>query len=623
MSKKLIFSLVILTSCLGISLPALMFSQNKATVYLHPATQTVAQGEVVLIYFNVASVNDLYSLQISLKYDSNLLKYEDVSEGSFLNENGQANTFRINPLLETGLIKGYGISRIGQVPGIFGSGTLAIFRFRALALGTAQVTILTSAQQGTKLLNSDLDSIDYLTMETTVTIRASQDQPSEDKQPPFIKSTSPAKNALDVPRDTGISLKLTDTGAGVDPQSIILTVNQSRITPQISQNDADYLVSYQSAEPFNYNQMITITVDAKDLAAMPNVMPQERYSFITEAEPDTTPPLISQINVAEITPQGARITWRTDESATSIVKYKPSGVPGYYSESNFDHLVRQHSISLDNFQPGTDYVFQVSSRDYQGNLASSAEQSFQTLASADVFEGELVKGSGANVYLIEKGKKRLIVTAQIFESHGWQWSKIFTLSEEKLNGYPLEENVALGRQGQLVKGSSSRIYLITQDKKRPILSATAFESHGFKWSEIISLSEAELDTYPESANLSLILKNSRCLAKLEHNPNVWLIEKEVRRYLRSREIFESYQLRWQDIQTIDSSEMASYPLCRLIKSPSSPNIYYLNSALEKRWLSSIQALNAWADTLDYDQQKIIEVNQQELESYETGQNINV
>jgi|GEM_PF-302706 len=96
------------------------------------------------------------------------------------------------------------------------------------------------------------------------------------------------------------------------------------------------------------------------------------------AEPDTTPPVISNVSV---TPSecSALITWTTDEDANSIVEYGLSDPP---LDSQFDGTrVTSHSIPLNGLTPGTLYYYRVGSTDASNNgPAWSSVSTFTTSA---------------------------------------------------------------------------------------------------------------------------------------------------------------------------------------------------------------------------------------------------
>ena len=103
----------------------------------------------------------------------------------------------------------------------------------------------------------------------------------------------------------------------------------------------------------------------------------EELLFPKELINDTTPPIITNITVTNITYDSATIKWDTDEFANSLVKYGISS--GAYTKQEYDELfVKNHSVSLYNLSPGTKYYFVVKSVDLSGNSVESSEYSFTT-----------------------------------------------------------------------------------------------------------------------------------------------------------------------------------------------------------------------------------------------------
>jgi len=103
----------------------------------------------------------------------------------------------------------------------------------------------------------------------------------------------------------------------------------------------------------------------------------EELLFPKELINDTTPPIISNITVTNITENSATIKWDTDEFADSLVKYGTSS--GAYTKQEYDELfVKKHAVSLYNLSPGTKYYFVVKSVDLSGNSAESSEYTFTT-----------------------------------------------------------------------------------------------------------------------------------------------------------------------------------------------------------------------------------------------------
>lgn len=118
--------------------------------------------------------------------------------------------------------------------------------------------------------------------------------------------------------------------------------------------------------------------------------------------PDTTPPVISNVQSSNITATSALITWTTDEASNSTVEY---GLTTSYGSTVLNATnVTSHSITLNNLNANTLYHYRVKSTDAAGNTATSADHSFQTggltayaPASTTILQGSLASGSFSNL----------------------------------------------------------------------------------------------------------------------------------------------------------------------------------------------------------------------------------
>ena len=102
---------------------------------------------------------------------------------------------------------------------------------------------------------------------------------------------------------------------------------------------------------------------------------------------DKVPPVISNISIADITDMSARISWETDEDATSFVEYGPTADYGHmYGQWGTTTL---HTVVLENLKPATDYHFRAVSSDNWGNVGYSDDQTFTTLSGIEEVTEEL------------------------------------------------------------------------------------------------------------------------------------------------------------------------------------------------------------------------------------------
>lgn len=90
---------------------------------------------------------------------------------------------------------------------------------------------------------------------------------------------------------------------------------------------------------------------------------------------DEDAPVISNVQVASTTQDSVTITWETDEDADSLVNYGLKEDYGIVRIPQVDKT--QHSITLDDLEPGRVYHFRVVSSDEEGNQGISADYKVQ------------------------------------------------------------------------------------------------------------------------------------------------------------------------------------------------------------------------------------------------------
>lgn len=106
---------------------------------------------------------------------------------------------------------------------------------------------------------------------------------------------------------------------------------------------------------------------------------------LKSAQNDLIAPVVSEIQVPEITVNGVTISWRTNEPSTSRVEY---GLSTEYGSSLISSAqpITEHNITLTGLIPGSQYYFRIIATDAAGNT-STANSSFNTLTDQNMDEG--------------------------------------------------------------------------------------------------------------------------------------------------------------------------------------------------------------------------------------------
>ncbi|MDI6603230.1 MAG: fibronectin type III domain-containing protein, partial [Patescibacteria group bacterium] len=105
---------------------------------------------------------------------------------------------------------------------------------------------------------------------------------------------------------------------------------------------------------------------------------------------DTTPPIISQIEIKDITSSTAKISWKTNEKSNSLVEYGLTSNYGLIG-GNHEERITDHQVILSGLKQGTIYHFRVISYDDSGNKAASEDRTFSTLEIPEVIREEIKK----------------------------------------------------------------------------------------------------------------------------------------------------------------------------------------------------------------------------------------
>jgi hypothetical protein len=122
-------------------------------------------------------------------------------------------------------------------------------------------------------------------------------------------------------------------------------------------------------------QSYTYAVKCLDSAANTNI-DDYLISFSIDSA-DATPPVITDVQVTELTPYTAEVTWATNEPATSQVEYGPSGSYGQFTLVD-TALVTAHSVLLRGLDAVTLYHFRARSIDIGDNETLSSGETFTT-----------------------------------------------------------------------------------------------------------------------------------------------------------------------------------------------------------------------------------------------------
>ena len=104
--------------------------------------------------------------------------------------------------------------------------------------------------------------------------------------------------------------------------------------------------------------------------------------FVMAQQP--TAPVISNVQIEEVGDREITITWETDRDADSLINYGLQPDLGIVRIPGADR--REHSVTLENLDPGRTYYFRVISADEDGNQGISADYRIETSGDPQIGE---------------------------------------------------------------------------------------------------------------------------------------------------------------------------------------------------------------------------------------------
>jgi len=102
---------------------------------------------------------------------------------------------------------------------------------------------------------------------------------------------------------------------------------------------------------------------------------------------------------------------------------------------------------------------------------------------------------GTNVYYItDRGLKHLIPSLEVFKSYNNSFKDVFVVSPSELNEY--KDSVLIRQTGQ------SKVYLIENNMKRWIASASVFKQREYSFQDITEVNQTEMNYYQEGSPIT-------------------------------------------------------------------------------------------------------------------------
>jgi peptidoglycan hydrolase-like amidase len=190
------------------------------------------------------------------------------------------------------------------------------------------------------------------------------------------------------------------------------------------------------------------------------------------------------------------------------------------------------------------------------SLVQNQINSFLGASLNKVADGALVKSyTRDRVYLIQDNKRRPILSQRLFNLKKYKWSSVISLSDRDLAVYPLSTPLSYPN-GTLIKGFGPEVYLIENEKRRLITSMALFNNRGYKWKDVITISDEELLGHPVG---EIVLFKDGTLIK-GPSPEIYLVKNQKKNWIKSIDVFLKLGFNWKNVVKISSQEVNQYAL---------------------------------------------------------------
>lgn len=269
---------------------------------------------------------------------------------------------------------------------------------------------------------------------------------------------------------------------------------------------------------------------------------------------------------------------------------RPSIKPGVYTEG-------LTLITGDGNTPGAHYSLVVDTRCSVGQASNPRAN------------GVLIRDTrNGRIYVIEKGKKRHILSTLAAKTNGFKLEERVDVSASEIG--VLEDGAAINiREGTLIKSpNDSRVYILDQTLsgyvRRWVSSLATMDAFGMKKDQIHVVTSTTVNGYPEgeAVNAGSVVPDG-LLVKSSNDHSIYLTSEGSKQRIPSMTVFGSYNFVTTNIGTVNKERITGLPSGSnlnlrngtLIKGMGSPNVYavdVVDGSKQRRRVSSVSAFDA-------------------------------
>ena len=334
-----------------------------------------------------------------------------------------------------------------------------------------------------------------------------------------------------------------------------------------------------------------------------NIATSSDYAFTTLAA-DTAAPAISGIIVSGITQTAANINWTTNEPADTQVEYGTSISYGLSSALQ-SATTTAHAVALGSLTASTTYHFIAKSRDAAGNLATSTDATFTTLASvvipppatttADVLVGVKVEPKTINGKSKGKWIEVRVTFPEGYDARDADMTSIKlngTLSPERVkvkakknNGHDDDDEDEQDRESRLhLKFSRSAVIALLSGGTTATSTTATSTDPSFVQKQIVISGTVGTKTFGGSTTVrfrSATDLPEGTVFRSADGSEVYIIVNGKKRHIPSLKAFEALGLTWSRVLVVSQAVADAAEGDVLIKSVNSPAVYLISGGKKR------------------------------------------
>jgi hypothetical protein len=148
-----------------------------------------------------------------------------------------------------------------------------------------------------------------------------------------------------------------------------------------------------------------------------------------------------------------------------------------------------------------------------GNINQVPDSSLNTIPTGEplldaLANGNLLKGTGPEVYVMEGGLKRGVTSSSALTACGYGWDAVYVIPDFRLS------TIATGSlisgppcphlsppDGTLLRGSDDPIYVMEDSLRRHIINSAVFTSRGYRLGDVNLIPDSSLASIPVGDDL--------------------------------------------------------------------------------------------------------------------------